>query len=320
MNILVYGAGAVGLGLASFLLNNNESVYLIGREPTVQSLKKYGLTRTGIFGNFSQPPKSIQAYPSLKDIPQKQFNFILVCVKSFDSDSAALDLSRFSGLFYKETKIILCQNGWGNAEIFMNYFTKKYIYNARIITGFNRCNPHEIEVTVHADHVRIGSLFQEPNEKIFSLCEAISRGGLPCAVSENIQKDLWAKMLYNCALNPLSAIYKVPYGVLAQHERFRCIMDNIIREIFVVMRADGLETHWPNPKSYLKAFYNEMIPNTASHFSSTLQDISAKKRTEIDALNGIIVKIARRHHIPVSFNRNIYQEIKAIESKEKKFE
>jgi len=315
MKILNYGAGAVGLGLDSFLLQAGFSVDIISRKETVAALRRKGLVRWGIFGNFKARPSAFHAFSSLKQTPPGAYDFILVTTKSFDSEAAAKDISLHPKLFNKKTKIILCQNGWGNAESFARFFPCKQIYNARVITGFARPKPNEVTMTVHADSVRIGSLFNGDLSDLEKLCRAMTRGGLPCRLSRHIEKDLWAKMLYNCALNSLGAILNVPYGVLGEHEYTRSLMNDIIREAFLVMRKAAYQTHWKTPESYLKAFYKKQLPPTAGHTSSTLQDIKAKKKTEIDSLNGIIVKLADKFKIPAVVNRTVYNMVKFIEER-----
>jgi 2-dehydropantoate 2-reductase len=145
------------------------------------------------------------------------------------------------------------------------------------------------------------------------LCEAIASGDIPCQTTNEIAKDLWAKMLYNCALNPLGAILDVPYGVLAENQTTRTIMNGIVNEAFNVMTAAGYKTHWPTSEDFLEVFYNKLVPDTAEHKSSTLQDIMAKKRTEIDALNGAVIKLAEKYNINVPYNLVIYNLIKFVE-------
>ena len=85
MQILIYGAGSVGLGIASCLIKAGQKVSLLGRPETVAALQKKGLKRSGIFGNFEAKPRSFCAVSSLSKIPKSSFDFILVCTKSFDS-------------------------------------------------------------------------------------------------------------------------------------------------------------------------------------------------------------------------------------------
>jgi len=315
MKALIYGAGSVGLGIASCLLKGHSVVDIIARENTVTALRKKGLFRTGLFGDFHASPQSFSAHTSLTEIPPADYDYVLVCVKSFDSLTAATDLSNHKSLLGKNAKIVLFQNGWGNAEIFASFFDSRLIYSARVITGFHRPEPNHVLITVHADPIHIGSLFAALLPDIEPLCESISAGGIPCEKTDAVDKDLWAKMLYNCALNPLSGILDVPYGKLAENEFTRSIMNGIIEEIFAVIAAAGYRTHWQRPADFLEIFYKKLVPATASHKSSTLQDLLAKKKTEIEALNGAVITLAQKHRIKTPCNSTVYNILKFIETK-----
>ncbi|HUS72505.1 MAG TPA: 2-dehydropantoate 2-reductase [Sedimentisphaerales bacterium] len=315
MRTLIYGCGAVGLGIASCLLKSKDQVDIVARESTVLALRKHGLVRTGIWGDYSAEPAAFAGYTSLSEIGTKVYDYILVCTKSFDSFEAAKDLSQSDWLFGERTKIVLFQNGWGNAEVFSSFFKPEMIYNARVITGFSRPKNNEVAITVHADSIHIGSLFSSDLACIENLCQSIAKGGIPCEATTKIEKDLWAKMLYNCALNPLGAILDVPYGVLAENESTRIIMKGIVEEVFDVMKVAGCETHWQSPKDFLEVFYKKLVPDTAEHKSSTLQDILAKKTTEIDALNGAVITLAEKYGVRVPYNSAIYNIVKFIEAK-----
>jgi len=314
MVILIYGAGAVGLGLAGCLLKAGAEVDLIGKDDTVASLREHGLHRTGIFGDFQLDPSGFRSHTLLQALPQRSYDYILVCTKSFDSHGAARDLADHKSLIGPETKIVLCQNGWGNAETFTTFFEQERVYNARIITGFQRPNKHTVVITVHADAIRVGSLFGVSSSCMERLCESIKKGGIPCEVTDEIGKYLWAKMLYNCALNPLGALLDVPYGVLAENQSTRRIMGHIVQEVFAVMASAGYQTHFQTPDAFLDVFYSTLVPDTAQHRSSTLQDIKAGKRTEIDALNGAVIELAKKLGIDVPYNSVVYNLVKFLEA------
>ena len=305
----------MGLGVASCLVKAGAHVDVVARRNTVAALREQGLKRTGIFGQYHAEPTKFGSYMSLNEIPEGTYDHVLVCVKSFDTFEAALELSAHTSAFGNNTKIILFQNGWGNAEKFCSFFEARQIYSARVITGFRRVKPNEVEITVHADSIHIGSLFAGDLSGIQKLCELIAQGDIPCRKTDSIEKDLWAKMLYNCALNALGAILDVPYGILAQNEFTRVIMDGIVEETFAVMKASGHRTYWGSAADFLNVFYNKLVPDTAGHQSSTLQDILAKKKTEIDALNGAVLKLAQQHAMKVPYNSAVYNIVKFIESK-----
>lgn len=315
MVVMIYGAGSVGLGLASCLLKSAAELDLIDREEIVSSLCEHGLHRTGIFGDFHADPSGFQSCSLLRSLPHRQYDYILVCTKSFDSHEAAKDLADHRHLIGDPTRIILCQNGWGNAEVFTSFFERQQVYNARIITGFQKSDNHSVVVTVHADAIRLGNLFGAGSSCVRQLCKLITEGGIPCEVTDEVGKYLWAKMLYNCALNPLGALLDVPYGALAENESTRHIMGHIVQEVFAVMTAAGYETHFQNPEAFLDAFYNKLVPDTAEHRSSTLQDIKAGRRTEIEALNGAVIELAKKHGIDAPYNSVAFHLVKSLEAK-----
>jgi 2-dehydropantoate 2-reductase len=278
-------------------------------------LRRRGLKRTGIFGDYHSAPETFGAWTSLAELPPGQYDHVLVCIRSPDSAAAAEDISNHPSLLGRDTRIVLCQNGWGNAEVFADRFPKERIYNARVITGFSRPEKNEVVITVHADAIHVGSLFGCDASGLRPLCEAIAKGGIACQVTDSIGKDLWAKMLYNCALNPLGAILNVPYGQLGEHESTRLVMRGIVTEAFDVMQAAGYQTHWSGADGFLEAFHEKMLPLTAAHESSTLQDILAGKTTEVEALNGAVIKLAGRLNIKVPYNLAVYHMVKFIEAR-----
>jgi 2-dehydropantoate 2-reductase len=315
MNVLIFGSGAVGLGLGSCLVKSGVQTTLIAGHTTVNALKKDGLYRSGIFGDFHAPPKTFAACTDPTQIQSDTFDFMLVCTKSNHTQTAAEILSGCQHRLKPDGKIVHFQNGWGNAEKFLTCFPKETVYSGRVITGFTRPTPNHVQITVHADAVHIGSLFGAPTEPVEPLCKAIDAGGIPCTAWKDIDKDLWAKMLYNCALNPLGAILDVPYGVLAKNPHSRQIMDAVIEEVYAVMESAGYATYWPTPEQYKEVFYNKLVPPTAEHKSSTLQDLQAGKKTEIDALTGQVIKLAEKAGRKTPTNTTLYNLIRFIEDK-----
>ncbi len=319
MKALVYGGGAVGLGIGSCLVKSGASVTFLARQETRLLLDSKGLAREGIFGDYHALPGSFRTIGSLDEVPSGEYDYILVCTKSFDTQHAASDIKNHVSMLGKKGKIVLFQNGWGNAEIMSGYLGKRVVYSGRVITGFVRTEPNRVKITVHADAIRIGSLFSDSScEELLDLSQAITDGGIECVSVQGIGRDLWAKMLYNCALNPVGALFSVPYGVLAESEYSRELMNEIIAEIYSVMDKCGFSSHWKTPEEYNRKFYTDLVRLTAAHESSMLQDIRAGRKTEIDALNGEIVRLAYDAGISVPVNLTITRMIKFIESRNRK--
>jgi 2-dehydropantoate 2-reductase len=315
VKVLVFGAGAVGLGLSSFLLQGGHRVHLVGKEKTVMALRKNGLKRQGIFGEACFSPQQLTASSNLTETGRETFDFYLVCTKSFDTENAARKLKEESTLKRQKSPIVLCQNGWGNAEIFTQFFPDKQVFNARVITGFIRPEPDAVNVTVHAQPVHLGSLFDEDSTCLLDLAEALSQGGIPSVVTNDIAKDLWAKMLYNCPLNALGAVLQVPYGHLGESENSRALMKQIVEEVFLVMQGLDYESHWQCAEEYLKYFYAQLLPSTYEHESSMSQDIRAGRNTEIEALNGVIVREGKKLGVDVFCNDTVRNQILFLQNR-----
>lgn len=313
MNILIYGGGAVGLGLARSLVSSGNEVTIIDVEPTVSALKRNGIVQTGVLGSFTIKPEQFTVYDSLDGISDTYFDYICVCIKSYMSETIAKVLQQYKDKI-GNCPIVLFQNGWGNAEQFIKYFDKGRIYNARVMTGYIKPALHHVDITVHADAIHIGSLFGGDSTTLQPLADELTKGGMPAEVTQHVDKDIWAKMLYNCALNPLGAIFNVPYGELGKSEYTKGIMNDIFHEIFETMHRAGYSTHYHSAQEYIDVFYSKLLPSTGEHRSSMLQDIQAKRRTEIDALNGAVVELAKQHGVSAPVNEVITGLIKFIES------
>lgn len=313
MKALLVGSGAVGLGIGASLCNVGWDLELVAKGKTKEAVEKNGIVRKGLFQQVIIPAGKVKIYEKLQFIEKGEYDFILVCTKTTISAQIAEELGGNKHILKDSGKIVLFQNGFGNDEVFLKFFDKHQIYSARVITGFTRPELYISEVTVHAAPILIGSLYGNSLECILPLAQGINNGGIPCEVTEEIGKALWAKMLYNCTLNPLGAILNVTYGKLTETSYSTHIMNNIIDEIFQVMIAAGYSTYWENAESYKKEFYEKLIPSTYNHRSSTLQDIERKNKTEIDSLTHVIIRLGKQLNIAVPYNDLIYNIIKTKE-------
>ena len=311
MRPLVFGAGAVGIGLASALLAAGHRVQLVARGETRDAIAANGITRTGILGATHHAPGSFDLVGSAAEA--RDANVVLVCVKSFDSAAAATALAEAGERIDPGAPVVSCQNGWGNAACLEPVFGRERVFCASILTGFRRPARHTADVTVHAVPIRMGSLSGSATDAIEPLCAAITAGGIACETTGEMAAEIWAKLLYNGCLNPLGALLGVPYGVLAERADTRATMSALAHETFSVLHAAGFETHWPAADVWLAHFYDVLIPPTRAHESSMLQDLRAGRRTEIDALTGAIVALADRHGLGVPESRRLLAAIRAAE-------
>ena len=314
MRVAVIGCGAVGLGLSSCLLAAGESLHLHVRSAeAADALRQGGLMRTGIFGRFEAPAGSFTLGTQLFELAALSPEYVLVCIKTTARNAVAAALAEVWPDLAGPPAVVLCGNGWGSAERFATEIPPQHVFNATVTTGFRREAWNRVDVTVHGDDIHIGSLFGASERVIEPLCAAIAAGGIPCSPSTSMERELWAKLLYNCALNPLAALLGVPYGVLGEQRESRAVLTAVVSEIFAVLAASGRETRWASADEYLAFFFEELLPQTREHESSMLQDLRAGRPTEIDALCGAVVELGARSDVPVPVNDALATLVRALD-------
>lgn len=209
------------------------------------------------------------------------------------------------------------QNGYGYEEPFLKYFEQDILYHSRVITGFRKTSACDSVITAHQAPILIGSLYGADPVVVEPIVKAIQDSGIPAEIVDEVDlsKALWAKLIYNTTLNPLGAILGMSYGELADSEYAHSIMDILIEESFDIMRAAGESTFWQDAESYRNVLFEQMIPVTYEHRSSTLQDIEKKQKTEIDTLTGSLINLASQYNVAAPMHTVMYSLIKALEEK-----
>lgn len=309
MNIVVLGLGAIGLVYAVSLKACGYQVYGITKEKYLQYFSKKSLKITGIFGEKEVLLDGI--YSDVEDLPDTKVDLIILSVKSFDTKSAVLKIKK---IVKEETLVLLAQNGYGNYEVAKDILGDTHVILGRVIFGSKLLETGVAEVTVIADDVVIGQPDLAIDDvRIMKLAELFSICGIPTRFSKDVYPILWDKILYNCALNPLGAILECSYGTLADCFETKMIMNEIIREIFEVTKKAKIKLLWENVDDYLNHFYHNLIPPTKNHFPSMYYDIKSGKKTEIDALNGAIVRLAKENMVSCLTNELITNLIKSKE-------
>ncbi|HBT20810.1 MAG TPA: 2-dehydropantoate 2-reductase [Peptococcaceae bacterium] len=316
MKIAVLGAGAIGSVFGGFLAKAGHDVTLLGRSWHMDAINSHGLRIEGIWGEHLITNLKTADRESML---QSGYELILITVKSYDTEKMA---SLSAELMDDQGIAVSLQNGLGNREILEKEIGRERCALGRVIFGAEITSPGRVRVTVCADDVVLGPIkgsYPEVSiKKIKSAAAAINESGIPCRYSDDVEKYIWAKVLYNCALNPLGALLGVDYGSLGDSPYTRKIMDEVIKEIFSVADALGVDLFWTRAEDYIKEFYDTLLPPTRDHRPSMLQDIERGRRTEIDYLNGKIVEYGIRTGVKTPFNRCIADLVRFLEMKNKK--
>ncbi len=299
--VLIFGAGAIGSVLGGFLAQAGHRVTLLGRRSHLEAIRERGLKIDGIWGTHHVRDR-LRPIEALDELIDRQFDCVLVTVKSYDTEACARSLKEQA---VQARVFVSCQNGYGNVETLARFLGPDVVLGARVITGAEVVAPGHVRVTVSADALRIGP--PDGDADRMPLAEAVARlladARVPAEATRHYREFLWDKILYNCALNPLGALLRATYGELAASGEIRAIMDDVIREVFTVAATHGIPLFYPGPDDYIVHFYEELIPPTAGHYPSMLRDLEQRGRTEIDALNGAIVRLGAEKTIPTPTNR-----------------
>jgi 2-dehydropantoate 2-reductase len=235
---------------------------------------------------------------------------VLFCVKSFDTEEAARLLAPHLA---PEALVLSCQNGVDNVQRFARSAGMSAIpaivYVAAAMSG-----PGRVKHSGRGNFV-IGGLPQShggnlrDRRELDDLAGVLARGGIPCQVSDNIEGELWVKMIINCAYNAISALGRSRYGFMAEHPLIRQLMCTAAEEAIAVARAAGVRLSDTDLVESTLHLAQTMKDAT----SSTAQDIARGKRTEIDSLNGYVVRRGNEMGIPVPVNQTLYALVKLLE-------
>lgn len=298
---LVFGAGAIGSVLGGFLQEIGCDVTYAGRGAHFKAMQEKGLKITGIWGEHCIPAGRIRGF-SCDDSAGEKYSVILLSVKSTATKDAAREAST---LLDKDGIMVSMQNGLNNWETIAGYVGEGRTVGGRVIFGSEIPTPGTARVTVNADDVLLGEPFVAVNRQLLAvLNEDLRRSGIPVRMvsPKEIHAALWIKVLYNSALNPLSAILEVPYGRLGEQPETRQIMSNVMKEIFSVIHQRDVKVPFASYEDYYNFFMERLLPPTVDHRSSMLQDITKGRQTEIDALNGAISEYGIELGIKTPYN------------------
>lgn len=306
--VLIAGAGAIGSVIGGLLQKQGEKITLLGRPEHIRAIARNGLEIEGIWGEHRVSGFELAADPAELGL---DFDLIFLTVKSYDTNSAIREGApklKPSGL------VVSAQNGLGNLEAVAQVVGPERTLGGRVIFGAEILSPGKVKVTVYADPVMIGGVDREMSlrhkGRIEDIVSALNKCGVPAGYAEEIQPYLWAKILYNCPLNPLGALLDVNYGALADNPNTRKIMEEVIREIFTVARAERVSLFWKEPEEYFREFFERLVPATRNHRASMIADLERGKPTEIEAMNGWIIKLGEKHGIPVPGNESLTRMIR----------
>jgi 2-dehydropantoate 2-reductase len=295
MKIAVMGAGAVGCYYGGMLGRAGHEVTLIGRQAHVDAVRNGGLRiETKAFDT------RVPVRASTRADGVRGARLVLFCVKSSDTESAGRDMAPH---LEAGALVLNLQNGVDNAER-LQPLLRQRVAPAVVYVATEMAGPG------HVRHHGRGELVVAPEVASAELKDLFGSAGVPLQVSENVAGALWMKLIVNCAYNALSAITQLPYGRLVEGEGIEAVMRDVTDECLALARALGVQV----PGDAHEAV-RQIARTMPTQHSSTAQDLARGKRTEIDHLNGYVVRKAWALGIAAPVNRTLHALVKRMETR-----
>lgn len=295
MKIAVMGAGAVGCFYGGMLARAGHEVVLIGRAQHVEAVQ-----REGLLMEMAAFTGRVPIGASTEAVAVREARLVLVCVKSTDTEAAAAQIAPHLA---PEAIVLSLQNGVDNAARLQARLARE-VGPAVVYVATEMAGPG------HMRHHGRGELVIGPIAAADELVALFGRAGVPVEVSDNVAGALWAKLILNCAYNALSAITQLPYGRLVQGEGVEDVMRDAVAECLAVAQRDGVRV----PGDVWAAV--EAIARTMpTQTSSTAQDLARGKPSEIDHLNGYVVRRGAALGVATPVNRALHALVKLLEAR-----
>lgn len=317
LRIAVLGSGSVGLAIAATYAHAGQDVAVLARGAAVQLLRQHGITVSGVSGNHQIEPHRLRivdaANPQAEDL---DCDVLIVATKAYQVREVLGQLRTHFSSAVAPRAVLLLQNGWGSADDARSVLPAgTSIFSSIMMIGIERRSPTHVNVNVVASPIRVGTLFASPPDRMKEVVERGQAGFLPIAYDDNIEPAILNKLLFNTCLNAIGALTKMTYGDLVSNEHTRHLITNVADETIRVIHADRKLALARDGAEYVEKILTPFVlPKAAAHRSSMLQDVEAGRRTEIDYLNGAIVRMGKGNGIVTPSNDAVSSLIRARET------
>jgi 2-dehydropantoate 2-reductase len=298
--VAVVGAGAVGGYFGGMLARARVPVVLIGRPAFVEAVRRDGLKIDSI---AFQETMHLEASVELSAAAGA--DVVLFCVKTTDTASVA---KRLGSMLPANSLVVSMQNGVNNAE------------EIRAASGIAAL-PAVVYVAASVPtagtvkHSGRGDIVVAANDAgSAKIAEMFASANIPCRLSENMEGELWTKLIWNCALNAISALGRVTYGEIIASAEAKKLVEAAVYETLQVARAKGIRPAGLDDPHAAIAGSFRIAEQMSGTRSSTAQDLMRGKRTEIDSLNGYVARVGAEVGVATPVNQTLYTLVKLYES------
>ncbi len=302
MKIAVVGAGAMGCLFSAYLSKSKEEIWLLDKnKETAAKLNESGISVEGINGNWQA---KIKTTANVTEIGKA--DLIIIFVKSFNTKQAVEQIKPLLG---QDTKILTLQNGMGNIEIISEIAGEDRVIAGVTNEGATLIASGKIRHCGRGETI-IGTIDGKTPSQMRTIREIFNKVGFETKMTRDIKSLIWSKLIINVGINALTAITRLANGKLTEFEGTKRILRDAVTEATRIAKRKRIKLIFDDPLAKVEA----VCESTSSNLSSMLQDILRKKRTEIDFINGVIVRLGQELGISVPTNKLLVDLIKTIES------
>ena len=295
IKIAVFGAGAVGCYYGGMLARAGHAVTLIGRPIHVDAVRRAGLRLETQSFEANLP---LTASCDAASIDGAQL--VLCCVKSTDSARAAAEMAPHLA---PDALLLSLQNGVDNAPRLQALLGRE-VAPAVVYVAVQMAGPG------HVKHHGGGELVIGASPASDDLAALFAEAEVPVRVSDNVLGELWAKLIVNCAYNALSAITQLPYARLVEGDGVSGVLRDVVDECLAVAQGAGVRVAGDPWEAVLR-----IARTMPQQRSSTAQDLARGRRSEIDHLNGAVLRQGLALGIATPVNRALYALVKLLEDR-----
>jgi 2-dehydropantoate 2-reductase len=321
LRITVLGSGSVGLAVAASYAHAGQRVSLLARGKAVPQLRSEGVLVTGVCGDHRIDPQRLKVCDADRpDAEDVACDVLIVATKAYQVQEALTSLLRNAPRDMMPPPapkaVLLLQNGWGSAgEARAVLPPGVAVFSSIMMIGIERRSPAHVNVNVQASPIRVGTLYESPPELMRDAVQRGQAGFLPITYEHPVEPAILNKFLFNTCLNGIGAITRMTYGELVSNVHTRHLIKQVADETIRVVRAERQAEVAVDGDSYVEQTLTPFVlPKAAAHRSSMLQDVEAGRRTEIDYLNGAVVRMGQRHGVATPANDAIACLVRAREA------
>jgi len=302
MKIVIVGPGAMGSLLASFLVKSKEEIWLLDKiSDRASRIDAGGINIEGVSGEWQVKARSTANAEEIGEA-----DLVIICVKSYDTREAALAAKPLAG---PKTSVLTLQNGIGNVEVLGEVFGAERVIGGVTNLGATLIEPGRVRHAGKGETI-IGRIDGKTTSQLRSIREIFIKSGLEARVSKDIKGTLWSKLIINAGINALTAVTRLNNGRLIEFDGTRKILREAVTEATKVAKRKRIKLIYDDPLAKVEA----VCVATSANVSSMLADVLRKKRTEIDYINGVILRQGQELGIPVPVNSVLVELVRTIEA------